>query len=321
MSQPAPASRRKVNVPFSPPGTSKNCETAVWIYGDIHAHVPLIAVHGGPGSPSPYFTPLGQLTEKHGVPVMLYDQLGCGDSTHLPDTSGDIDFWTIGLFLAELSNTIAHFGIKEYDLLGHSWGGLLAGEFALTQPKGLRKLIIYSSPASYPKRVGSGLALLAALPAEFRKPLEKGDIDEQFKNTKEYQAAMMYYNRTHMCRMEPWPQPFLDSMTLMSQDETVCSTLYQGGPFQTKGHMKDWDITDRLPEITKATVPGGILLMNGKYDFVNDDSVAAWSTEVKADVKWVRFDESSHMAHLEEPEKFLAVVGDFLTAHKDKHIH
>ncbi|KAK4894344.1 hypothetical protein LTR27_007477 [Elasticomyces elasticus] len=314
MSQPAHASRRKVNVPFSPPGTSKNCETAVWIYGDIHAGlVPLIALHGGPGSPSPYFTPLGQLTEKSGIPVILYDQLGCGDSTHLPDTRGNTDFWTIGLFLAELSNLIAHLDIQQYNLLGHSWGGMLAGEFALTQPKGLRKLIIYSSPASYPKRAASGLALLAALPTEFREPLEKGDIDEQFKNTKEYQAAMMHYNRTHMCRMDPWPQPFMDAVKLMSQDETVCSTLYQGGPFQTKGHMKDWDITDRLPEITNATVPGGILLMNGKYDFVNDDSVAAWSTEVKADVEWVRFDDSSHMAHLEEPEKFLAVVVAFLT--------
>jgi len=69
----------------------------------------------------------------------MYDQLGCGRSTHLPEKKGDHDFWTPELFLLELDNLLAHLGIQnDYDILGQSWGGQLAAEHAVRQPKGLK---------------------------------------------------------------------------------------------------------------------------------------------------------------------------------------
>ena len=79
----------------------------------------------------------------------MYDQLGCGRSTHLPEKKGDNDFWTIELFLLELDNLLAHLGIQnDYALLGQSWGGQVAAEHAVRQPKGLKSLVIANSPAS-----------------------------------------------------------------------------------------------------------------------------------------------------------------------------
>lgn len=78
----------------------------------------------------------------------MYDQLGCGRSTHLREKMGDESFWTIDLFLSELDNLLAHLKIEEYDLLGQSWGGILANEHAAHQPKGLKKLILANTPAS-----------------------------------------------------------------------------------------------------------------------------------------------------------------------------
>jgi len=79
----------------------------------------------------------------------MYDQLGCGRSTHLPEKKGDSDFWTIELFLLELDNLLAHLGIQnDYALLGQSWGGQVAAEHAVRQPKGLKSLVIANSPAS-----------------------------------------------------------------------------------------------------------------------------------------------------------------------------
>lgn len=78
----------------------------------------------------------------------MYDQLGCGRSTHLPHLRGDADFWTVGLFLRELENLLEKLGVEDYDLLGQSWGGMLGSEHAVHQPKGLKKLIISNSPAS-----------------------------------------------------------------------------------------------------------------------------------------------------------------------------
>lgn len=79
----------------------------------------------------------------------MYDQLGCGRSTHLPEKKGDHDFWTPELFLLELDNLLAHIGIQnDYDILGQSWGGQLAAEHAVRQPKGLKNLVIANSLAS-----------------------------------------------------------------------------------------------------------------------------------------------------------------------------
>jgi pimeloyl-ACP methyl ester carboxylesterase len=79
----------------------------------------------------------------------MYDQVGCGRSTHLPEKFGDGSFWTIDLFLSELENLLSHLGIQDdYDLLGQSWGGILASELAVRQPTGLKKLILANALAS-----------------------------------------------------------------------------------------------------------------------------------------------------------------------------
>ena len=78
-------------------------------------------VVGGPGVNHSYLLILSDLTKAHGIPLVLYDQLGNGLSTHLPEKMGDVGFWTEGLFLDELDNLLKHLGIQDdYDLLGHS---------------------------------------------------------------------------------------------------------------------------------------------------------------------------------------------------------
>jgi L-proline amide hydrolase len=79
----------------------------------------------------------------------MYDQIGCGRSTHLPEKKGDMDFWTMSLFLSELDNLLSHLEIQgNYSLFGQSWGGSIAAEHAILHPKGLKKLIIANSSAS-----------------------------------------------------------------------------------------------------------------------------------------------------------------------------
>ena len=96
-----------------------------WLIGDLHSGKrPLVALHGGPGVSTDYLFAYSNITVLYGIPVILYDQLGAGRSTHLPEKLGDASFWTIQLFLDELDNLLTHFKIKDdYDLLGHSWEG------------------------------------------------------------------------------------------------------------------------------------------------------------------------------------------------------
>ncbi|KAF5360132.1 hypothetical protein D9757_011748 [Collybiopsis confluens] len=115
--------------PSLPP--NKPCQTFYKIInGPLSGNgdtTPLIALHGGPGATHDYLLILADL----GVPLIVYDQIGSGKSTHYTEKMGDTSFWTVQLFLDELDNLIRTLGVQDkYDLAGHSWGGMLAASHA-----------------------------------------------------------------------------------------------------------------------------------------------------------------------------------------------
>lgn len=146
-------------VAFEVPNAGKPCKTWYKILGsleDTTAPV-LIGLHGGPGSGHEYLVPLADLYKPYKIPTVLYDQIGCGRSTHLRDKMGDTEFWSFDLFIRELDNLIDHLGLRErgFFLLGQSWGGILGASYAMNggqgaSPRGLKKLVICSGPSSIP---------------------------------------------------------------------------------------------------------------------------------------------------------------------------
>lgn len=107
--------------------------------GDLTSAVPLVLVHGGPGIPGNSYLPLmRQLAPR---PTVRYDQLGCGRS----DRPNDRSLWNVQTFIDELSALRDALGLNHIHLLGHSWGGMLAIEYLLTRPSGVRSLILSSS--------------------------------------------------------------------------------------------------------------------------------------------------------------------------------
>lgn len=249
--------------------------------------------------------PFSLLHVDYGFPVILYDQIGCGNSTHLREKKGDGDFWTIDLFVAELQNLIDTLKISTFDLLGHSWGGQLAARFAARQegPTRLRKLVIANSTAFIAQREPYFKQQMANLPAPFGEAAKKAAQDGN-TDTAEYKSALSEYGKHHMCRLSPWPQELLDSMAAMEEDDTVSSTMY--------GPLTEFDLRPDLRELTVETVPGGMLIMNSKYDQSVDEVVMPYFTLPSARVRWVRLAESSHMAVLEETEEVVKAVGGFL---------
>ena len=154
---------------FVVPGVDKPCKTWYKVFGDLKtsARRPLVILHGGPGVVHNYLLSLTDLTSSHGIPVIFYDQLGNGKSAHLPEKSGDASFWTEELFLTELKQLLEHLGVQNnFDLLGHSWGGMLGARFAISHPPGLKRLIIASAPASMKLWVEATNHLRSQLPAD-----------------------------------------------------------------------------------------------------------------------------------------------------------
>ena len=116
---------------FRPPNQDETCRTWYKIYGRLDhssSKTPLAVLHGGPGACHDFLLPLADLATLYNIPVILYDQIGNGRSTHLRDKNGDNSFWTPALFRAELDDLIAKLGLsnRPIDVYGHSWGGMLA---------------------------------------------------------------------------------------------------------------------------------------------------------------------------------------------------
>jgi L-proline amide hydrolase len=156
----------------------------------------------------------------------MYDQLGCGKSTHLREKMGDGKFWTVELFLAELDNLLSHLGIKDdYDLLGQSWGGVLGVAHAILQPKGLHRLIIADSPADMKMWVIAADKLRQDLPPDVQNTLLKHEKDGTTDGP-EYEAAMQVFYDRHVCRVKPTPKDFEDTEMLLKEDGTVYLTMF-----------------------------------------------------------------------------------------------
>ncbi len=280
-------------------------ETWYRVVGDLDPeaeHTPVVICHGGPGALHDYCEPIADLS-RFGRTCVLYDQLGCGKSTHLPNAP--VDFWQPQLFKDELVRLTRHLGVESrHVVVGQSWGGMLAMEYALDHPPGLRGIVVADSPASIPLWVSEANRLRADLPPDVQSTLlrheEAGTTDEP-----EYEAAVRVFYDRHLCRV-PWPESVQRSFAQMAEDPTVYHTMNGPSEFHVIGSLKTWDITDRLHEITTPT-----LLVSGRYDEATPLIVGQIHERIPG-AEWALFEESSHMPHVEEPEAFLRRVEDFL---------
>nr|UTI67652.1 AptL [Actinoallomurus sp. ID145808] len=291
-------SQRKGTIPFG------SWKTWYQVTGTLGAgRPPVIALHGGPGSTHDYLLRLTALAEE-GWPVIHYDQLGNGGSTHLPGKGAD--FWSIQLFLDELDNLLDRLDVADdYVLFGQSWGGMLAAEHAARRPTGLRGLVIANSPASMPLWREELAGLRRSLPADVQATLARHEKAGTTGSAEYTKASMVFYGR-HVCRVDPIPRDVTATLMEIYNDPTVYTAMNGPNEFHIIGTLKDWTIVDRLPLI-KAPA----LLITGRYDEVTPAACAPFF-ELIPDVRREVFEESSHMPHIEEPEKFDETMRKFL---------
>ncbi|MDX2543534.1 proline iminopeptidase-family hydrolase [Streptomyces sp. WI04-05B] len=264
---------------------------------------PLVVLHGGPGAGHDYTLRIAGIAQQ-GRPVVHYDQLGIGRSTHLPDEGAG--FWTVQLFLDELDNLLRKLGIADaYHLLGQSWGGMLAAEHAVRRPAGLRGLVIANSPASMELWLAGAAELRSALPPEVQETLLAHETAGTTDHPDYHAAEQVFYER-HVCRTVPLPAEVQATWDNIAADPTVYHTMNGPNEFHVVGTMKEWSVVDRLHLIDVPT-----LLVSGRHDEATPDTLRPFA-DLVPDVRWHMFEHSSHMPHVEEEELYLQVVGDFL---------
>lgn len=291
---------REGYVPF------REYQTWFRVCGDLHnGQTPLVVAHGGPGCTHDYVDSFKDIAET-GRAVIHYDQIGNGRSTHLPDKSPD--FWQPGLFLDELHHLLQWLEIADdYAMLGQSWGGMLAAEHAVTQPHGLKALIIANSPASMALWLEGAATLRAQLPPDVQDTLlsheAAGTLDSEA-----YKAATLVFYQRHVCRLDPMPPEVLRTFEALESDPTVYLAMNGPTEFHVIGSMKNWTIIDRLKQVRAPT-----LLISGRFDEATPQAVQPFKDLISG-AKWVIFESSSHMPHVEERPLCMKTVSDFLLA-------
>ena len=278
-------------------------ETWYRVVGDLNAGpTPVVICHGGPGAAHDYVEPIAELA-RFGRGCVLYDQVGCGRSTHLPDALAG--FWTVELFKEELVDLTRHLGIADrYAVVGQSWGGMLAMEHALDHPPGLRGIVVADSPASIPLWVSEANRLREDLPPDVQAALTRHE-EAGTTDSPEYEAAVRVYYDRHVCRI-PWPDCVARTFAQLAADPTVYHAMNGPSEFHCIGSLKTWDITDRLHTISTPT-----LLISGRYDEATPHVVEQIHSRIPG-AQWQLFEDSSHSPHVEEPEAFLQTVESFL---------
>lgn len=266
--------------------------------------LPLVVAHGGPGCTHDYVDSFREIAALDGRAVIHYDQLGNGNSTRLPEKGAD--FWTVDLFLEELDALLSHLGIRErHAFLGQSWGGMLGAEHAVRRPAGLKALVIANSPASMKTWVAEANRLRADLPADVQATLLKHEQAGTLTDPDYIAASRVFYDR-HVCRVVPWPPEVARTFAIMDEDNTVYRHMNGPTEFHVIGTMRDWTIEDRLGAIAAPT-----LLISGRHDEATPLVVRPYVENVPG-CRWVVFEESSHMPHVEEKDLCLKTVSDFL---------
>ena len=258
---------------------------------------PLLCLHGGPGSTHNYFTPLERLAED-GRAVVIYDQIGCGNS----DRPDDVE-WSVVVFLDELAALRDQLGLERVHLLGTSWGGMLALEHALSGYGGLASLVLSSTLASVEEWVAEALRLRALLPAGVVATFERCEAAGDYASV-EYRQALDVFD-DHYVHRGAVGRPELDRMQAGLGRESYAAMI---GPSEwiVTGALAGWDVRARLGEIE---VPA--LVARGAHDMCTE-TVAATLLAGLPHSREAVFEESSHMPALEEPERYRAVVGAFL---------
>lgn len=293
---------------FDCPEAGKPVSTWYKLVGDLSTEFPvLITLHGGPGAGHKYLSSLLDIYDRHRIPILFYDQIGCGLSTHFREKMGDGNFWTIDLFIRELDNLIDTLGLRArgFFILGQSWGGVLAGSYASRQPIGLKKVIIASGPADLGLYAQGAQLLLNQLPEDMQRTIEDCEKRGDYSSP-EYEAVSQVWAKKHLCRLDPWPQPLKDASADLRSDPTAYMTMQGPSEFRVIGSLRGWEGWSKAHLISVPT-----LLLNGRYDEVTDVCMKPWFQRIPR-VRWVTFEEASHMSHWEARERYVEVVGEFL---------
>ena len=265
----------------------------------------LLLVHGGPGCPSRYLRDSHQALLQPGLRLLTWDQLGCGES----DRPQDPALWRLERFVEEMAAVLDALDLGCVDVLGQSWGGVLALEFSLRFPDRVRSLIAANTAFDLPRMERGFEQKKQALGSETVAMMARHEAGGSTDHP-EYQAAVTLLMHRHVCRCHPWPDSL--KWCLQNLGVEVFSRMFGPYFFQCSGSLRHWD---RMDDLGAVTMP--VLLVHGEHDYIVPD-LAAMARDRLPNASLALFPGCSHMPFFEDPERYLHTVNQFIQATADQ---
>lgn len=279
-------------------------EFKVWTkrFGN-NPRIKVLLLHGGPAMTHEYMECFESFFPKEGFEFYEYDQLG----SYYSDQPKDSSLWTTERFVEEVEQVRQAIGAdsSNFYVLGNSWGGILAMEYALKYQQNLKGLMVANMMASAPEYGQYAQEVLSkqmdpAVLAEIRAIEAKAD----FANPRYMELLLPNFYKQHLCRLEVWPDAF--NRTMKHVNGEVYTMMQGPSEFGVGGRLAKWDIKARLKEIKVPT-----LMIGAKHDTMDPAAMEEQSKLVQKG-RYLHCPNGSHLAMWDDQQVFMSGVIDFI---------
>jgi proline iminopeptidase len=265
--------------------------------------IKILLLHGGPAMTHEYMECFETFFQREGFEFYEYDQLG----SYYSDQPKDSSLWTNERFVEEVEQVRKAIGAdsNNFYLLGNSWGGILAMEYALRYQQHLKGLLISNMMASAPEYGKYAQEVLAKQMApEVLQEIRAIEAKNDFSNPRYMELLIPHFYKEHICRMKEWPDGLNRAMKHANGEIYV---MMQGpSEFGISGRLANWDIKLRLHEITVPT-----LMIGAKYDTMDPKAMEEQSKLVK-NGQYLYCPNGSHLCMWDDQQVFMSGVIRFI---------
>jgi proline iminopeptidase len=267
----------------------------------------VLLLHGGPGSTHEYLEACDSYLPAAGVEYYYYDQLGSGFS----DQPAEPSLWELDRFVDEVEQVRQALGLgpDNFVLFGHSWGGILAIEYALRYQRNLRGLVISNMMSSVPAyNAYAEQVLMPEMDPEALAEIKGLEASGQIEDSRYMQLLMDQHYVHHVLRMPPddWPEPAQRGFAHINPAIYVSMQGPSELGISSDAKLADWQRTDELASIT---VPA--LVIGARHDTMDPRHMEMMAGRMPAG-RYLHCPDGSHMAMYDDQQTYFAGLVDFL---------
>jgi proline iminopeptidase len=263
----------------------------------------VLLLNGGPGATHEYFECMESFLPKEGIEFIYYDQLGCGNSDNPKDTA----MWSLPRYVEEVEQVRKALNLTKdnFYLLGHSWGGILAAEYAFKYQQNLKGLIISNMMMSIPAYNKYADEVLAPqLKPEVLAEIRQIEARKDFDNPRYMQLLEPNFYAEHLCRLPELPEPM--TRALGKTNHSLYVTMQGPSEFGASGKLLNWD---RTPDLPKLSVP--VLSIGGKYDTMDPEHMRMVAQKVQNGTALI-CPQGSHMSMYDDQQTYMSGLTKFI---------